>query len=235
MTSLSYAYVLAATLVGVTAFVLGLVSSVPLTRRGIDAEDAVAHVVHSAWVSLGLVGAAAGIFAVVGGPVVHAVLGSAYAGNVGGDVGRLVVELAPWMVFGATFYGLFPLVFVLDLRRVLVPLAVIAVGVDFGVSYGFREAWGLAGLAVAIAVPTALVVGVLLWEISRRALFRASLALARLSLVVGIAAVAAFWSAAVVLGPVGAAVLGCVIYGLLLLAARPFGLREAWAYVRALH
>src|SRR5439155_11554420 len=169
VTSLSYAYVLAATLVTVTAFALGLVSSVPLTRRGIDPASAVAHVVHSAWVSLGLVGAAAGIFAVVGGRIVHIVLGSAYAGRVGVDLGRLVVELTPWMIAAATFYSLFPLVFVLDVRRVLVPLSLVAIGVDVGVSYLFRQTWGMTGIALALAVPTALVAGVLLWEISHTA------------------------------------------------------------------
>lgn len=235
VTSLSYAYVLGATLVTMTAFALGLVASAPLTRRGLDAESAVAHVVHSAWVSLTLVGAAAGIFAVVGGRIVQLVLGSAYGGDVGASLGRLVVELSPWMVVAATFYGLFPLVFVMDVRRVLVPLAIASVGVDVGVSYGFRSAWGLGGLAVALAVPTGLVVFVLLWELSRRALLDAALALARLSLVVAAAAVAGFWFASLVVGAVPAAVVGTTLYALLLLAARPLGLGEAWAYVRALH
>jgi hypothetical protein len=235
VTSLSYAYVLAATLVTVTAFALGLISSAPLTRRGLDAAGAVEHVVHSAWVSLTLVGAAAGVFAVVGGRIVHAVLGSAYAGDVGADLGRLIAELSPWMVVAAAFYGLFPLVFVLDVRRVLVWLSLAALALDVGVSYGFREAWGLTGLALALAVPTGFVVAVLLWEVSRRALLDAAFRLARLALVVGAAAVAGFWLAALVLDPVVAAVVGCVVYGLILLAARPLGLGEAWAYVRALH
>jgi hypothetical protein len=235
VTSLSYAYVLAATLVSVTAFALGLISSAPLTRRGVDAEGAVAHVVHAAWVSLTLVGAAAGVFAVVGGRIVHGVLGSAYAGEVGANLGRLVVELSPWMILAATFYGLFPLVFVLDVRRVLVAVAVVSLAVDAAVSYGFRVAWGLAGLAFGLAVPTALVVAVLLWEVSHRALRAGAFALARLAVVVGAAAVGGFWLASVVVSPIPAAVLGTVLYGLLLVAAKPLGLGEAWAYVRALH
>lgn len=235
VTSFSYAYILAATLVSATAFALGLVSSAPLTRRGVDAAGAVAHVVHSAWVSLALVGAAAGVFAVVGGRIVRAVLGTAYSGDVGAELGRLVAELAPWMVAAAAFYGLIPLVFVLGAQRVLVVLAVAALGVDVGASYAFREAWGLAGLAFALTIPTAFVVAVLLWEISRRALVEAALRLARLALVVGAAAVAGFWFASLVVGPVAAAVIGCVVYALILVAARPLGLAEAWAYVRALH
>jgi len=63
VTSFSYAYLAASTLVGATAFSLGLISSAPLTRRGIDPEEAGRHVVHAGWVSLSLVGAAAGVFA----------------------------------------------------------------------------------------------------------------------------------------------------------------------------
>src|SRR5207237_444520 len=67
VTSFSYAYLAASTLVGATAFSLGLISSAPLTRRGIDAEAAARHVIYAAWVSLVIVGAAAGVFALVGG------------------------------------------------------------------------------------------------------------------------------------------------------------------------
>ena len=40
VTSLSYAYLLAATFVSTTAFSLSLISAAPLTRRGVDAESA---------------------------------------------------------------------------------------------------------------------------------------------------------------------------------------------------
>jgi hypothetical protein len=53
--------------------------------------------------------------------------------------------------------------------------------------------------------------------------------------VVGAAAVAGFWFASLVVGPIPAAVLGTALYVLLLVAARPLGLGDAWAYVRALH
>jgi hypothetical protein len=175
------------------------------------------------------------VFAVVGGRLVESVLGSAYAGEVGASLGRLVVELSPWMILAATFYGLFPLVFVMGVRRVLVAVALVSLAVDVAVSYGFREAWGLGGIAFALAVPTALVVAVLLWEVSHRALRTGALALARLAVVVGAAAVGGFWLASLVVGPIAAAVLGTAIYALLLVAARPLGLGEAWAYVRALH
>src|SRR5262249_14877786 len=69
-TSLTYAYLFAATLVAATASSLSLISSAPLTRRGLDAEGAAAHVIHAAWLSLVLIGGAAGVFALVGGRVV---------------------------------------------------------------------------------------------------------------------------------------------------------------------
>ena len=78
VTSLSYAYLLAATFVSTTAFSLSLISAAPLTRRGVDAESAAEHVVHSAWVSLAFVGAAAGLVALLGGRVVTAVLGTGF-------------------------------------------------------------------------------------------------------------------------------------------------------------
>src|SRR5207249_4512638 len=88
----------ASTLVGATAFSLGLISSAPLTRRGIDPEAAGRHIVYAAWVSLSIVGAAAGVFALVGGQIVHVVLGDEYGGKVGRDLGHLVAYLSPWMV-----------------------------------------------------------------------------------------------------------------------------------------
>jgi peptidoglycan biosynthesis protein MviN/MurJ (putative lipid II flippase) len=235
VTSLSYAYVLTATLVTVTAFALGLISSAPLTRRGLDAAGAAAHVVHSAWISLVLVGGAAGIFAVVGNRIASGVLGSAFSGKVGTELSRLVVELAPWMVVAVAFYAAYPLVFVLDLRRVLVVVSLAGLGLAVGAEYGLRAVWGLAGIAVALAIATGFVVAVLLLEVSPRALAAAALGLARLSLVVGVAVAAAFGLPSLVLGPVPTAAVGLAAYVALLAAARSLGLGEAWAYVRALH
>src|SRR5438874_2019497 len=103
VTSLSYAYLLAAMFVSATAFSLSLIAAAPLTRRGVDAESAADHVVHTAWVALAFVGAATGLVALVGGRVVTAALGHAYAGKVGDQLGQLVVYLSPWMVAWAAF------------------------------------------------------------------------------------------------------------------------------------
>ena len=123
VTTFSYAYLAASTLVAATAFSVGLISAAPLTRRGVDAEQAGRHVVHAAWVSLSLVGAAAGVFALVGGRIVQFVLGNAYRGQVGRQLGHLVVYLSPWMIAWVGFAVTFPLVFVAGRRTTLVPLA----------------------------------------------------------------------------------------------------------------
>ena len=73
-------------LVQTTASSVALVSSAPLTRRGLDPDTSAAHVVHSSWLSLVPVAAAAGIFGLVGGDVVVAVLGEAYEGTSGADL-----------------------------------------------------------------------------------------------------------------------------------------------------
>src|SRR3970282_946203 len=98
VTSFGYAYLAAASLVTVTAFSLGLVTSVPLTRAGLGPARAALHVVSASWIALALIGAAAGVFALAGGDVIEAVLGGAYGGGVGEEVGRLVVVLSPWMI-----------------------------------------------------------------------------------------------------------------------------------------
>ncbi|MBA3233123.1 MAG: hypothetical protein H0T17_04115, partial [Propionibacteriales bacterium] len=140
VTSLTYAYLLAATLVAATASSLSLVSSAPLTRRGLDAETAAEHVIHSAWLSLALIAAAAGVFALVGGEVVRIVLGDAFAGEVGRDLGLLFVSFAPWMVAAVAFSVTFPLLFVLERPSVLVPLALAALAVHVPLTLALREA-----------------------------------------------------------------------------------------------
>jgi hypothetical protein len=235
VTSLTYAYLFASTLVMATAFSLGIVSSAPLTRRGFDPLAAARHVVHAAWISLVLVGAAAGIFALVGGRIVGAILGTAYGGNVGTELGRLVVWLSLWMLAWVTFALAFPLVFVAAKQRLLVPLALAGVVVFVPVGLAFRSAWGLDGIAAALGV-SALVLGLgLMWTLSPRTLALAAAGLGRLGLAIGAAATLAFGGLAVALSPVPAAVAGVLVYGAIILALRSFGLGEAWTYVRGLH
>jgi peptidoglycan biosynthesis protein MviN/MurJ (putative lipid II flippase) len=235
VTSLSYAYLLAAMFVSATAFSLSLISAAPLTRRGADPDAAADHVVHAAWISLALVGAASGIVAVAGGRFITWALGEDYAGHVGDELGRLVVYLAPWMVASAAFSIVYPLLFVMHRTRPLVPLAVGALVLDVPISLVARAWGGLEGVALALGVTTVLLVLGLMAALGTRVLVRAATGLARLSLVVLAAAALAFGGAALLLAAVPAAVLGVVVYAAILIAMRELGLAAAWHYVRALH
>ncbi len=235
VTSLSYAYLLAATFVSATAFSLSLIAAAPLTRRGLDAESAAEHVVHAMWVSLALVGAGAGVVALVGGRVVTGLLGHAYSGAVGDQLGQLVVYLAPWMVGSAAFSITYPLLFVTHRTRWLVPLALGVVIVDIPISIAGRAWGGLNGVALALGISTLLLVLGLMRALSARMLVLSVYGLGRLALIVGAATALAFGGASLLLGAVPAAALGVVVYTVLLVAMRQFGLADAWHYVRALH
>src|SRR5437016_10924747 len=170
LTSFSYAYLAASTLVAATAFSLGVISSAPLTRRGIDSESAGRHVVHAGWVSLSLVGAAAGVFALVGGRIVQFVLGDQYKGEVGRELGHLVVYLSPWMVGWVGFAVTFPLVFVAGRRTALPPLALLGFLICIPLGLGLRSLWGMPGIAIAIGVATLVIALGLMAAVSTRAL-----------------------------------------------------------------
>jgi hypothetical protein len=235
VTSFSYAYLAASTLVGATAFSLGIISSAPLTRRGVDPREAGEHVVHAGWVSLSIVGAAAGVFALVGGRIVQFVLGDAYRGEVGRQLGHLVAYLSPWMVGWVGFAVTFPLVFVGAKRALLVPLAVVSFLLCIPLSLGLRSLWGLPGIAVAIGISTFVIALGLMSMIGGAALAIAAVGLARLALIVGAASALAFGGLSLAFNPVPAAALGLVVYGLMIFAVRSYGLTDAWAYVRGLH
>jgi hypothetical protein len=235
LTSFSYAYLAASTLVGATAFSLGLISSAPLTRRGVDPEEAGRHVVHAGWVSLSLVGAAAGVFALVGGRIVQFVLGNRYRGEVGRELGHLVVYLSPWMVAWVGFAVTFPLVFVAGRRRALIPLALLGFAVCIPLGLGLRAMWGLSGIAVAIGLAALVIALGLMAAISMRALVVAAVGLARLALAIAAASALAFGGLSLALPAIPAALLGVIVYALVIFSIRSFGLTDAWTYVRGLH
>jgi hypothetical protein len=234
-TTLSYGYVIAATLVAATASALALVSSVPLTRREPDAAAVAEHVVHTAWLSLTPIVAAAGVFALVGGEIVGGMLGSAYTGDVGRELGRLVVWLAPWMVATVAFTVAYPMLFVVGRGRGLVPLAVGALLVQVPLAWGLREVWGLNGVALALGLTTSLVLVGVLAELSLRMLQLTLAGVLRAALLLGGLAVIAFGGARLVLPDLGAALAGLAAYTVILALVRPPGLRHAWAYMRTLH
>ena len=163
-----------------------------------------------------------------------AVLGDAYSGDVGQDLGELVVWLAPWSLAAIAFTVTLPLLFVVERysRLVLLSLGVLAVHV--GLAWAGRELLELPGIALALALSTLLVLADMLYSVSRRTAAIALVGLARAGLVLGGAAAIAFGSAAIVADGAIAAVVGAAVYVALVALAWRLGLRQAWAYLRGL-
>jgi len=231
-TSFNYAYLIVAAVVTITGSSLSLVSSVPLTRSGLDAARTARHVIALSWLAVIAIGACAGVFGLAGGRVVRALLGSAYGADIGSQLGLLVVVLSLWAITSVAFSVTFPLMFVAGKSRRLSLLAIAALLVHLPLALAAAALGGLRGLAIALALTTALVVAALLFEL--RVLRPATRGLGIAALTAGAAAAVAFILPRLVLGPFSAAAAGCVLYAGLLLAARPKGLIEAWRYLHQL-
>src|SRR5262249_2915675 len=149
-------------------------------------------------------GAAAGVFAVVGGKIVHLVLGAKYGGEGGRGLGHLVAYLSLWMVGWVAVAVAFPLVFVSGRQPSPLPLATAGFLVCIPLGLGLRALWGLAGIAIAIGLATLAISSGLLYLIAPKALAIAALGLGRLALAVGGAAALAFGGLALALSPVAA-------------------------------
>ena len=161
-TTFSYAYLIAALLVAVTATSIALVSSVPLSRGDLTPARAGRHVVAASWLSLAVIAAAAGVFALAGERVARWALGSQYGGGTGTELGRLVVGLAPWMVVSVALSVAFPLLFVRGRARWLPLLAVGVLLLHVAIEWLGRSLFELAGIVAGMAVTTAVVLVVLL-------------------------------------------------------------------------
>jgi O-antigen/teichoic acid export membrane protein len=231
-TTFSYAYLIAASLVGVTAASAALVTTVPFAREGSSPQRVARHVVAISWLSLAVVAAAAGVFALAGEAVVRRVLGSSYGGGTGAELGRLVVYLAPWMVASVALTVAYPLVFVRGRAGWLPLLALAAVGVQVLVEWALQAAFGLAGVAIGLGVTTALVLLVLLYSLG--ALRAAVRGIVVAAATCGLVALAAYGLPRLVVGPVAAAVIGLVAYCAVLAVWRPAPLRHALGYMRDL-
>jgi hypothetical protein len=232
VTSFGYAYLAASSLVAVTALSLGLVTSVPLARAGLGPGLAARHIVSVSWLALALIGAAAGVFAVAGSNIVEAVLGGAYRGNIGEEVGRLVVVLSPWTVASVGVNVAFPLLFVVGRLRRLPWIGALALGFQVPLAWAGAELADLDGLAIALALSTLVVLAGLLYELGAPA--DAARGLARAAAAVTAITIAAFLLPALVLGSVAASLVGLALYCALVGALRPRGLRASWSYLRAL-
>ena len=232
VTSFGYAYLAAATLVSVTAFSIGLVSSVPLTRIGLGPGVSARHVGSAAWVALAVIGAAVGAFALAGGGIVEGVLGDAYGGDVGQEVARLVVVLSPWMIASVGVNVAFPLAFVAERLRPLPWIGAAALVLQVLLAWAFAGLLDLDGLAIALTLSTFLVLLALLKELD--ALFDGVRGVAVAAATIAVFTVVAFLPAGLVLGSVPGAMVGLAAYVALMALVRPRGLRASWAYLRAL-
>jgi hypothetical protein len=232
VTSFGYAYLLAASLVTVTAFSIGLVSSVPLTRAGLGSAGVARHVVSATWIALTLIAPAVGVFALTGGGIVQSVLGDAYGGDIGAEVSRLVVLLSAWTVASVGVNVAFPLAFVAERLRALPWIGAGALALQALLAWAASELFELDGLALVLALTTFLVLAALLHELD--ALRAGARGVAAAALVVGAFALVGFALPALVLGSLAAAIAGVVVYVLLVALVRPAELRASWAYLRAL-
>lgn len=234
VTSFTYAYFVASALVATTASSLGLVSSVPLARAALSDERASRHVASTSLVSFAAVAAAAGVFALVGDGIVRAALGPAYAGEAGGEIGRLVVLLGPWMAASVGVTITFPMLFVAGRERPL-PLVALALVLLHGlVTWAAVDALELDGAALALTLSTLVVLAVLLVLLSPDVLASSGRALALGALATGALAFVAFGLPALLLPDVVAAVAGIGIFAALVVAGPNLGLRQAWGYLRTL-
>ena len=232
VTSFGYAYLAASALVAVTSSSLGLVTSVPLARVGLDAAGVARHVVSSSWLALVAVGGAAGAFAVAGASLVGAALGEGYLADVGEELGRLIALLSPWMVFAIGFSVTLPLLFVQGRTRGLLVVAPLLVVLHLPLAWLGQAVAGLAGLSLALALTTFVALTVMLQRLHAAAVTLG--ALARAAAGVGALALVAFGLPALGLGPGPAAAVGFVLYAGALAVARPTGLRSSWRYLRSL-
>ncbi len=232
VTSFGYAYLAASTVAGITAFSIGLVSSVPLSRIELTPAATARHVVSAAWVALVIVGAAVGVLALAGAELVEAFLGAAYGDEVGDEVAALIVVFSAWMVAAVGVNVTFPLAFVTDRLRALPWIGVAALAAQLVLAWIGVELFELDGLAFSLALSTLLVLAALLTQLGAAGLGLRGIAFA--AAVVAAFAAVAFGPPGLIAGGTASALLGLALYVALVLAIRPRGLRESWSYLRTL-
>ncbi len=232
VTSFGYAYIAGSAVITITSSALALVTSVPLTRSGLDPERAARHVQSSSWIGFIAVAAATGVVGLLGQDLAEFVLGGAYGDSVGRELGWLVIALAPWMLVTVVIVAAFPLAFVVGRGGALPVAALIVIAAQLPLAWlgdALAGVYGLAGaLAISAAVGLVLVLRILeAMQLALRGLVAAA------GVVSGFAAVA-FVPPGLVFDPGVAALCGTALYVGALAVVRPAGLRSGWKYLRAL-
>jgi hypothetical protein len=139
------------------------------------------------------------------------------------------------MVASVAFSVTFPILFVLERSRVLIPLALGAIVVYVPVALALRALFGLPGLALSLGITVFGIIFVLMAAVSRRMLALAARGLVQTAAIVSVFTLVAFGLPALVLPSIVAALVGVVLYLGARAAVRPRGRGEAWRVVRALH
>jgi peptidoglycan biosynthesis protein MviN/MurJ (putative lipid II flippase) len=232
VTSLGYAYLAANTLAAITAFSIGLVSSVPLARSGLAPGAVARHVVAATWIALVVVGASVGALALMGADLVEAVLGPDYGADVGEEVARLIVVFAAWIVAAVGVNVTFPLMFVAGRLRALPWIGLGTLAAQVGLAWIGVEVLELDGLALSLALSAFIVLVALLWEL--RAARAGMRGVASATGVVAALTCVAFVPPGLVARGVVAALVGLVMYVVLVAVIRPRGLTTSWSYLREL-
>jgi hypothetical protein len=232
VTSFGYGYLIGSAVVAVTASSIGLATSVPLTRVGLNPSRVARHVVASSWIALIATGATGGIFATAGSSIASTILGAGYGAEMGDELGQVVVALVPWMVVTVGISLVFPLVFVGDAGAWLLLVAGMTVVAVVPLAFAGQELAGLTGLALALAAAT----GVALVGMLRLlgAAGATMLGLAPVVGIVGLVAVASYGLAAVLVSGVSAAIVGTLLYAASFVVTRPAGLTAAWRHLHRL-
>jgi len=135
-------------------------------------------------------------------------------------------------VFAIGFSVTLPLLFVQSRTRGLVLISLAVVALHVPLAWAGQTLAGLAGLCIALAITTLVVLAVMLHRLhaalpTLSRLFRAAGGVAALAIV-------AFGAPALFLSPGAAATVGLALYALALGLVRPAGLRGSWRYLRSL-
>ena len=232
VTSFGYAFLAATTLAGVTAFSIGLVSSVPLSRGTLSPAVVTRHVIAATWLALAIVGPIVGVVALVGADLVEAVLGDAYGADVGSEVARVLVVLSVWIVAAVGVNVTFPLTFVAGRLRALPWIGLGALAAQLLLAAIGVELLELEGIALSLGLSTLVVLVALLWQLGSAAPTLRGVLVATAS--IAALTCAAFLPLALVSRSAGGVAAALVLYVGLVAIVRPRQLIASWAYLRGL-